>query len=435
MTKIAIIGGGFAGLGAAYALAGRKSAEIELFESSPEFGGLAGVFPVGGTHLETYYHHLFPTNSAIISLANNLGVRDKLFFKKARTGTFYDGKLYPFTSPVDILRFSAIPFFDRLRLGAGAVALKLVRNGKRFENSKASETLPYIFGRKAFEAVWKPLLEGKFGSHANEIGMAWFWSRIFERPEKFGYFGGGFKTLTDALATNIRARGVRAHISAPVIALKQNNNGRWLIQTPENESLFDAVLAAVNPAILLKIASWLPEAYTGNLRKLTYYGTVSAVIVLDRPFSPYYWMNVNDPNLPFLAVVEQTNFIPPERYGGNHIIYVAKYLDPEGDLYCLSDAQIYELYVSKLARIRADFDRSWVREYRVFRSPATQPIIKAGYASIQPEIKTPFPGLYFASMSHIYPWDRGVDRSFSLGIKAARVIENEVLREPVTSAK
>jgi hypothetical protein len=42
-----------------------------------------------------------------------------------------------------------------------------------------------------------------------------------------------------------------------------------------------------------------------------------------------------------------------------------------------------------------------------------------------PDIRTPLPGLYFASMSQVYPWDRGTNFAVEIGRRAARIILGE----------
>jgi len=435
MKRIAIIGGGFAGLGAAYHLAKCKNVSLTLFERSADIGGLAGAFRVGDTYLEQYYHHLFPTYRDIIPLAKTLGIGNKLFFRKAASASFVEGNLYPFSSAFDVLRFSPLSFFDRLRLGFGIAYLKFITNWRRFENVSASSWLEQFFGNRIYHVVWKPLLVGKFGDYAEQISMAWFWSRIYERPAKFGYFEGGFKTLTDALKLHLTKQGIILNLEISVLGIEPQNDGRFIVQTKHNHETFDAVLVAATPKVFLQMVHQLPEQYTQKMKQLKYYGTVSLVLTLNKPFSPYYWINIQDSSLPFLAVVEHTNFVGPEHYENNHLLYVAKYLDSESELYRMPDTELFELYLSSLKKINPSFDRSWVKAWKLFRAPATQPITFVGYQHLRPTIKTPIPHLYFASMSHIYPWDRGTDHSFHLGKDAGAIIESEVLSNSLPSAK
>ena len=73
----------------------------------------------------------------------------------------------------------------------------------------------------------------------------------------------------------------------------------------------------------------LPEAYLAELRAIEYFTALCLLIELDRRFSPFYWTNIGDDALPFVGLIEHTNLIAPERYGGRRFLYVANYL-PRG---------------------------------------------------------------------------------------------------------
>ena len=64
--NVAVIGGGFAGMTAAYEL-GKQGYQTFLFERMPELGGLAGTFPIEGTRLERGYHHWFTSDTHIVA--------------------------------------------------------------------------------------------------------------------------------------------------------------------------------------------------------------------------------------------------------------------------------------------------------------------------------------------------------------------------------
>ena len=74
---IAVIGGGIAGLTAAlrFAQAGHR---VTLWESAPYLGGQAAAFPVAGSALEHFYHHLFQSDREIVALIDELGIADHL---------------------------------------------------------------------------------------------------------------------------------------------------------------------------------------------------------------------------------------------------------------------------------------------------------------------------------------------------------------------
>ena len=75
--KVAVVGGGVAGMMAAYRLR-QKGHDVELFEAAPELGGLVRTFQTAGDPLECFYHHIFSTDTAILGLIDELGLSDRL---------------------------------------------------------------------------------------------------------------------------------------------------------------------------------------------------------------------------------------------------------------------------------------------------------------------------------------------------------------------
>jgi protoporphyrinogen oxidase len=147
------------------------------------------------------------------------------------------------------------------------------------------------------------------------------------------------------------------------------------------------------------------------------------ILGLDRPLVPgVYWLNINDRDLPFLALVEHTNFMPPADYGGVHLVYLGNYLPMDHPLFSQSDAEIVSTYLAAIRRIRPEVDPSWVKQHWVFRAPYAQPIVTSDYLSQLPPHRTPLPGVYLANMAHVYPQDRGQNYSLRLGERMAQLL-------------
>src|SRR5688572_31800530 len=171
--KIAIIGGGFTGLTAAYELA-KDGHQVEIFEAAPQVGGLVAGFTLkDGTPLEKAYHFLYTTDNHMIEMAEELGIGDTLHFNLSSIGAFYKGKLYPFTTPLDLLKFSPLSLWGRIRTGLTGVRLLLVRNWHPLTKVTAYEWLCRVNGRAEADLIWKPLLRGKFDIYWDKITMAW----------------------------------------------------------------------------------------------------------------------------------------------------------------------------------------------------------------------------------------------------------------------
>lgn len=134
----------------------------------------------------------------------------------------------------------------------------------------------------------------------------------------------------------------------------------------------------------------------------------------------YYWYNIpKSAGFPFLAVVEHTNFVPPENFGGDHIVYVGDYLEPEHEYFRLTQEELLERFLPSLQKLNPRFERSWVKKAWLWRTAYAQPVPLVNHSQNIPAIATPIDGLYFASMSQVYPWDRGTNFAVEIGRKAA----------------
>jgi protoporphyrinogen oxidase len=167
----------------------------------------------------------------------------------------------------------------------------------------------------------------------------------------------------------------------------------------------------------------LPASYADSLRSLKSLGAVVLVVTLDRQLTQYYWHNLpKEAGFPYLAMVEHTNFIGPEHYGGDHILYLGDYLETSHEYFSLSKDQLLERFLPSLTRFNPAFDRSWVKDSWLWKTPYAQPVPHLNHSKNIPPVRTPVPGLYFASMSQVYPWDRGTNYAVEIGQKAARMV-------------
>lgn len=156
---IAVIGGGFCGLAAAYEL-GRLGIRATVLEREAEVGGLAGSFAVGGTRLEKFYHHWYAHEAHIRQLIEELGTADRVLLRPIRTGTYYAHSFFKLSTPLDLLRFSALPFPDRIRLGLLVLRSRWVRDWRSLEDRTAADWLREMGGERVYRVVWEPLLRG-----------------------------------------------------------------------------------------------------------------------------------------------------------------------------------------------------------------------------------------------------------------------------------
>ena len=439
--KVGVIGGGAAGLAAAYEL-GLRGHRAEVFEGAPFLGGQASTFPVNGVPLERGYHHLFRSDTAMIELIGELGLSHRLRWIDSNVGYYADGRLWRFTSPLDLLRFRPLPFADRIRLGLLTLGLQRRKEWASLEQETAAEWLLAHGSRRVYDTIFEPMLRGKFGRYHDRITMAWLWNKFALRTasrgkglagkfkEQLAYPAGSFGEIFDALGDRIREQGGEVHISSGVRqVVVEDGRARGLDVSvgggePERRE-YDQVLATVPSYVFPRIAPDLPADYLAMLTDKVYLAAVLVILVLDRPLSPHYWTYVGDRSLPFLGIIEHTNFIPAEHYGGAHIVYLTNYLERDDPLYLMSPDDLYREYVVHLRKINPAFDESWVVEYHHHKVDAAQPIVTRGYSDTIPPHRTPIPGLYLANTTQIYPEDRGTNYSVRMGRAVAALMDED----------
>jgi len=422
--RFGIIGAGFAGLTAALDLA-KAGHNVTVFEASERPGGLGSGFkaPHWDWTLEKYYHHWFTSDTDIINLIDEIGQREKLFFPMPVTSLYLDDKIYPVTPPISkMLLFPKLPLIPKIRFGLVGLYLRLTRNWRSLEKETAHNWLIKTMGEEAYRIFWEPLLIGKFGKYYKEVNMAWMWARLHKRSVKLGYFKGGFQALADQLGEYVRNLGVEIKFNTPVRKICPQTDQTLIVETEKGHSTFDRVIVAgASPQHLTQLVPTLPEDYLAKLKNLKSMGAVVLTVALKHQLTrSHYWINLpKSDDWPFLALVEHTNFISPEHYGGDHLVYCGDYLEPDHRYFSMSKEALLDLFVPAFKKVNADFDRSWVKDSWLFRAKYAQPIPPLNHSRNIPSLKTPLPGLYWASMSHVYPWDRGTNYAVEIGHRVA----------------
>ncbi len=426
---VAIVGGGITGLGAADELSQHGVSSCTVWERDGTVGGLAGSFKVKGVYLEKFYHHLFTSDTAMASLIERLGLGEDLEWLPT-TNSYYINRIYRLSTPLDLLRFSHVGLLDRFRLGLLYLGSRFVRDWEALEAITAEEWLVRRAGRRVYEAVWEPLLRGKFGRYAGQVAAVWIWNKLKLRggsrgkaqEERLGYLRGGFGRALDAWEQDLRARGVQIHLNAPVEEVRIEGGRVRGVVVAGRFHPYDTVVVTTAPEILLQIAPGLPADYRERLAQIKYLANVCLVMRLDRSLSDTYWLNVGDPTIPFTGVIEHTNMQRPETYGGAHLAYLSRYMDPTDPYYQMSAEELLAAYLPHLQKMFRGFSREWVREVWAWRERYTQPVIGLHYSRLKPPFQTPVQGLWLSCMAQIYPQDRGTNYALVYGRKVAQEV-------------
>jgi len=426
--NIAILGAGIGGLSAAYDLA-RAGHKVTVYESQNHVGGLASGFkePHWEWAVEKYYHHWFASDRHILGLIDELGWRERVLFPRPYTVMYYDGQFYPFDSILKALLFPGLGFgVHKLRFGLVGLYLRLTNNWRALEKVSVEEWMRKWAGDRVYEMMWEPLMLGKFGErYARQVNMAWLWARLKARTTRLGTYEGGFQAFADQFAARLREMGVNIQLETPIKHIEPHPTGLLTLTTPRGPVQFERCLVTTSPAILARLAPSLPPDYLQGLLNLRSMGAVVLVMALKQRLSEqgYYWYNIpKEAGFPFLALVEHTNYVSPESFGGDHIVYVGDYLEPDHEYFYLNKDELLARFLPVLPRFNPQFKPDWVRQTWLFRTQYAQPVPLLNHSRNIPAIQTPIPELYFASMSQVYPWDRGTNFAVEIGRKAARLM-------------
>lgn len=433
-SDVTIIGGGFAGLATAYDLA-RAGKSVTLVEADDHVGGLAGAFETDGERLDRFYHHWFTNDLSVMGLIKDLDLMDEVVINPTNTGVYYANRILKLSTPLDLLKFTPLPFLDRIRLGVLTLRARKVADWMELEHLTAADWLRKLGGERVYKVMWEPLLKGKFGPYAESISAVWFWNKLKLRggsrgkggEERLAYFKGSFARLAEATAAAIKAEGGVVMTKSPVTSVTRDpETGRWTVKGAWGAVESDRVVATTAlPLIADMISDWAEPDYIAKLNRIDYLANVCLVLRLDRSLSSTYWLNVNDTSFPYVGVIEHTNFETPETYGGDHIVYLSRYLPHTEELYQMDEDEILAYSIPYLKRMFPEFSEEWIRGHHVWKARWSQPVVETHYSTLIPDEDGPLPGFHLCSMAQIYPEDRGTNYA----IRSGRAMAERLMRE------
>ncbi len=431
--KVAVIGAGFGGMAAAYDLA-KTGNEVTIYEAASQVGGLAAGFkqPNWDWWAEKFYHHWFATDKYMLGLIDELGWSDQVLFPRPYTVMYHEGRFFPFDSIPAAIMFPGLGWgLDKIRFGLVGLYLRLTNNWKPLETTTVDTWMRKWAGDRVYERMWLPLVEGKFGPYAKDVNMAWLWARIKARTTRLGTFEGGFQAFAEKFAEKLKSMGVVFEMQTEIQNIVSTSGGLVVrINGKAKPQTYDQVLVTTSPNLLAKLAPELAGDYLRGLLELKSMGAVVMTLVLTNRISEqgYYWFNIpKRAGFPFLALVEHTNYLSAEHFGGDHIVYCGDYLEAGHEYFTLSDQELLKRFIPGIQRINPHFQPSWVKQVWVHKTNYAQPVPLVNHSTNIPDIKTPIAGLYFASMSQVYPWDRGTNFAVEIGRRAAGMMVKDKL--------
>lgn len=425
--NVAVLGGGIAGLTAAYRLT-RQGYRVTLLEASDRLGGLGTDFEHDGTRLDKFYHVILDSDEHLLGLIDELKLTDRLSWSKTTMGFIVRGRHHPFNTPVDLLRFKALSFLDRIRTGLAALYItKLKKHGEPLDDVPAHEWLRKLFGPRVYKAIWEPLLTAKFGDLRNRVPAYWVWNTL--NREKNGgeevkaAIQGGLCVIAETLADAIQQAGGEVRLNARVEGLWEIADG-VRIAGHGCDGDYDAVISTL-PLPLLRELTDSALSPRIPLPELEYQGVVNVLLSVKNPLDRHYWTAVVDSGFDFQGVVETTKVIRPEWIGNRNLVYVMNYCSAHSDEYNAPDSELIENAKVGLKRLYPDFELSDVEAAWVFRAPHVEPVWTKGYLRRRPAARVGDTRIYLATTAQAYP----MVTSWNTSVKLASDAVSALLRD------
>jgi protoporphyrinogen oxidase len=410
--RVAIIGGGIMGISVAYLLA-RQAVPCDIFEASPVLGGLAGplILP-DGVAVDRFYHAILPSDDHLRDLCDELGIASALRFRQTKTAVYIGGGLHTMNSLLELLTFQPLSPLSRVRLGLTVAVAQLYRDYQALETIDVRDWLTRLGGRALVDRLWGPMLAAKFDGDPQGIPATWMWSRLVRmkstrqganQREQAGHLVGGYATLLSAMADRITAAGGTIQLQTPITRVAIEGEAAVGVEIGGVRHAYDTVVMTMQGPIASRLMPEAPAPYRAQLEALPYLGIVCPLMVLDRPLSGTWTINVADRRVPFTGVIETTAYIDPALVGGHHLVYIPKYTAPGSRWFSASDEEIRVAWIEGLRRIIPAFSESWIRYFLVHRERYVDPLHHIGTPGQLPTIDTPVRGLYLATTAQIYP--------------------------------
>ncbi|OGK42053.1 hypothetical protein A3A74_00220 [Candidatus Roizmanbacteria bacterium RIFCSPLOWO2_01_FULL_35_13] len=442
--KIAILGGGFTGMTAAYYLA-KKGYRVTLFEKEKVLGGLAVGFKSKNWdwYLERAYHHLLDSEDDILNFAKEIDFED-IFFKETQTSSLYEAgknilrraslaqddirkknmdviyRSFPVDTPQDFLRLPLLSFPEKIRAGIVLAFLKFSPFLSVYEKYTAQEFMKKTQGEHVWKVLWQELFRKKFGKYAENILASFIWARITKRAKKLGYIRGGFQTFINFVEKQLSSLRVILLAGYEVKTIEKRGSGFVLNKTEK----FDVVISTLPTVIMSKITrSIFPESYLQRFSKLKYLHAVVLILETKQPIlDKTYWLNICTDKLPLMIVGQHTNFIDKRHYGGNHIAYIGWYVERDDPLIKMSPDEVLKFCLPHLYKILPRLRRDQISNFYKFVGPFAQPIFDKDFINNKPEFITPVKNFYIANLDMTYPYDRGTNYAVKLGRDVTELI-------------
>ncbi|NWH07419.1 MAG: NAD(P)/FAD-dependent oxidoreductase [Alphaproteobacteria bacterium] len=427
--RLIVIGAGPMGLAAAY-YAAKRGLEVEVIEADDRPGGMAAHFDFEGLSIERFYHFCCLSDADTLALMGELGIADKMKWVATSMGYFVDGQLYKWGEPFSLLFFPKLDLISKIRYGLQMFTATKRSDWRKLDGIAATQWFKDWAGARAYDVLWRRLMELKFHDYADRVSAAWMWQRIkrlgnsraslFE--ERLGYIDGGSAALIEALVTAITAMGGKIHLSSPARRILIAEGRVRGVETREGRQIMaDEVISTIPTPYVPALLEGAENDLLAPYRRIENIGCVCVVLKLKRSVSSHFWVNISDKRVAVPGLVEFSNLRPLP----HAIVYVPFYMPPSHPKFGRADEDFIADSLLAIRLVNPDIGADDLIGAHVGRLRHAQPVCETGFAALIPPAQTSIKGLQIADTCFYYPEDRGVSESIKF---AKGMVERAALR-------
>lgn len=405
--KIGIVGGGFMGLVLAYKLS-RKNVEVKVFERETQKGGLSTHHNYGNFIWDKFYHAIVPSDANLVRLIRELGLGNKLNWRRSSSGYYVNKTFYSMSNSKDFVLFPALNLWNKFMLAYTIFYGSRISNWKNLEKITTKDWLIKLGGKKTFEKFWEPLLLAKLGEKYDQVSAVFIWTyikRLFKareypaQKEEMGYVAGGYKTIFDRMDELLEENDSKILCDTRVQDIQPALGGGINVHFNNEVEHFDKVVFTAPLNILEKVTAPSLFQIDKKDQAIEYLGVICLVLISKTKLSPYYILNLADSNIPFTGVIGMSSLIDSEETKGEHITYFPKYITADHPYWGKSDEELKKLYLKGVRLLYPDLDSEDIIEIHLNRAFKVQPLQVLDYSEHVPQIHTLHDDFYVLNTS------------------------------------
>jgi len=430
-SRIGIVGGGALGMTLALRLR-EQGHEVVILEGARAPGGLAASQRIAGYTWDRFYHVILQSDRDLLALLGELGLENALHWNVTRTGFYTDGVLYSLSTSLEFLRFPPLSLIDKMRLAGTIMYASRLRDWKKLEQIPVATWLERLSGKRTFQRIWLPLLKSKLGENYRIASAAFIWAIIARmyaarrsglKREMFGYVDGGYATVLARFEKYLEEKQIELRTGSQVTGVRDTGSEAEVSFANGSTTRFDRVILTVPASRIPALCPQLSAAEQERLGLVVYQGVLCASMLIRKPLASYYVTNITDGWVPFTGVIEMTTLVDKERFGGNSLVYLPRYLAQDDPFWKATDDEVRTTFLDAIEKMYPAFERDDVLEFRIARARDVLAISTLDYsAAALPAARTSLANVFVVNSAQIASGTLNLNETVGLANRQAATL-------------